>query len=314
MDDASTGELLFEIAEDGSFPDLTVAYFADNDYRSHEVGPHLALEVMERVDAALCRAFDAAGGLDRVLEDTYVIVTSDHGHCEVLAQASRAAIRLHEALGGFRQATLGRPWQEGDEIMICPNMRAAQVYLRRPNPRDVRRAMQAALADGRVDHVICRVADLDGGADRYRVESSRGGLSFWPGASGAFHAEDAFGNTWSWDGDLRVLDAAVDAGRLMWHDYPNAFERLAGVLGHPQSATLWVTARAGCEFEVPGGQPHLGGSSHGGLHALESYCPLIVAGPERVELPAHVRSIDVAPLCLRLLGIPTELRVGGPRR
>ena len=39
MDDASTGAMLLTIAEDKLFPDLTVAYFADNDYRSHEVGP-----------------------------------------------------------------------------------------------------------------------------------------------------------------------------------------------------------------------------------------------------------------------------------
>lgn len=38
MDDMSTAELLLEIAQDRAFTDFTVAYFADNDYRSHEVG------------------------------------------------------------------------------------------------------------------------------------------------------------------------------------------------------------------------------------------------------------------------------------
>jgi hypothetical protein len=85
------------------------------------------------------------------------------------------------------------------------------------------------------------------------------------------------------------------------------------VLDHPHSATVWFTARPGCEFAVPGGKPHLGGSSHGGLHALESYCPLIVAGPERVSLPAHVRTVDIAPLCLQLLGLPSPHRLGEPR-
>jgi hypothetical protein len=77
---------------------------------------------------------------------------------------------------------------------------------------------------------------------------------------------------------------------------------------------VWVTAKAGCEFEVPGSAAHVGGSSHGGLHALESYCPLIVAGPNRIDLPEHVRTIDVAPLILNLLGIPSPHRVGEPRR
>ena len=61
MDDESTGALLRELlAASPERPDLTVAYFADNDYRSHEVGPVAALPVIERVDRMLGAAFDAA--------------------------------------------------------------------------------------------------------------------------------------------------------------------------------------------------------------------------------------------------------------
>lgn len=312
MDDASTSELLFELAED-TFPDFTVAYFADNDYRSHEVGPHEALEVLDRVDRGLARAFDAAGGLDKVLQEMFVVVTSDHGHCEVLPDHDRAAICLDQILGDFKQAVLGKPWTAGDEIMICPNMRAAQVYFKRATAGDLRRAVAAVLTDARVDLAICRGVDIDGLPDRFRVDAQRGSLEFWRGSSGS-QALDAFGTTWSWQGELSVLDARVEGGRLVWGDYPNAFERLAGALEHPHSATLWVTAAPGSEFEVPGGSAHLGGASHGGLHALESYSPLIVAGPTRVELPSDLRSIDVAPLCLNLLGLPSRHRVGEPRR
>ena len=104
MDDASTGELLLEVAEDEAFADFTVAYFADNDYRSHEVGPHAALPVVERVDRALGRMFDAAGGIDHMLRDTCVIVTSDHGHCEILADDDRARF-----ISIVRSATSSRP-------------------------------------------------------------------------------------------------------------------------------------------------------------------------------------------------------------
>ena len=313
MDDESTNQMLLEVAEDGLFPDLTVAYFANNDYRSHEVGPYDALEVIERVDSGLGRAFDAAGGMEKVLAEMYVVVTSDHGHCEILADRGRAAICLDQSLSQFRQARLGQPWQDGDEIMICPNMRATQVYFRHPTPRDTRRALDCVVADPLVDLVMCRDADLDGGRDRFRIESSSSQLTFWRGATGQRCARDAFGNTWNWVGDLAVLDARMEDDGIAWGDYPNAFERLAGILEHPHSATLWATARPGCEFEVPGGGAHLGGASHGGLHALESYCPLIVAGPERIALPTHVRTVDIAPLCLNLLGLPSRHRVGGPR-
>src|SRR5687768_4335971 len=53
MDDASTGSMLQDLFAAPSRPDLTIAYFADNDYRSHEIGPHAALPVVERIDGML---------------------------------------------------------------------------------------------------------------------------------------------------------------------------------------------------------------------------------------------------------------------
>jgi hypothetical protein len=313
MDDASTGELLFEIAEDDAFADFTVAYFADNDYRSHEVGPHAALPVIEAVDRALARAFDAAGGIDRFLRDTMVIVTSDHGHCEVLADEERATIRLDRTLGDFTQAALGQPWADGDEIMICPNMRATQIYLREATPARIAAVTSRVLSDPRVDHVGWVTGDRPEGGRGYAIASSAAGrLDFWCG-SGPPDAIDGHGTTWGWLGDLAVVDAALDGRRLAWKDYPNAFERLAGALDAPNSGSIWVTAKPGCEFEVEGGKAHLGGASHGGLHALESASLLVVAGPEPVTLPESVRSVDIAPLCRQLLGLPSDRRVGDPR-
>jgi hypothetical protein len=313
MDDASSSELLFEIAEDKAFSDFTVAYFADNDYRSHEVGPYEALEVVERVDRGLGRAFDAAGGIEKVLQDMYVVITSDHGHCEVLADADRAAIHLDVDLADFKQATIGRAWRDDDEIMICPNMRSVQVYFRQPTAPALRRAVARALHNDRVELAVYRGADVDGVRDHYFLESAAGVLEFWHGSEGTSRARDAFGSVWSWRGDLAVADARVEDGELVWKDFPNAFERVAGILDHPDSATLWFTAKPGCEFEVPGTEGHYGASSHGGLHARESLCPVIVAGPERVALPEHLRSVDLAPLCMNLLGLTMRYRVGEPR-
>jgi hypothetical protein len=60
----------------------------------------------------------------------------------------------------------------------------------------------------------------------------------------------------------------------------------------------------GCEFAVPGGSVHVGGGSHAALHRLDSSTPVLLAGaPDGITLPRHFRSIDIAPLCLRMLGI-----------
>ena len=314
MDDASTGLLLAEVAEDKSFADFNVAYFADNDYRSHEIGPHAALKVVEKVDQSLATMFEAGGGMEAMLREMYVIITSDHGHCEILDDAERATIHLDKELADFKQAALGEPWQGDDELMICPNMRAAELYLRHHDAATLQRVIERALADTRVDHAFWRV-DVQGQARTgYAARNAKGSLEFWRGTGGGDSARDAFGTTWSWRGDLRVLDASVEEGVLRWSDYPNAFERIAGALDAPKSGSVWFTAKPGCEFEVPGGAAHVGGASHGGLHELESVCPFLIAGPTKIELPRHLRSVDIAPLCLELLGVPAPYRVGDPRQ
>ena len=312
MDDASTGAMLRDLAGKNALPEFTVAYFADNDYVSHEVGPVAALPVVERVDRMLGEAFEAAGGLDRFLQHTAVIVTSDHGHCEVLGDPS-SVIRLDQLLAGVRQAALGKAWKPADEVMICPNMRAAQIYVQHPTAEMIQRIATAALVDSKVDQVIWR-SHLTGGTSGYTVLTHRGRLEFGRD-SGSANAVDDFGGHWKWHGEAAALDFDHDGRRLHYRQYPNAFERIAGVLDLDKSGEIWMTAKPGAEFEVPGGKAHVGGASHGALHQLDSLSPVIIAGgaaPRR--LPLKMRSLDIAPLCMQMLGIPMRYQVGDSRK
>ena len=227
-----------------ALPDLTVAYFADNDFRSHEVGPFAALPVVERVDGMLGDAFAAAGGIDRVLADTCVIVTSDHGHCDVLDRDD-AIIRLDRVFGEFRQAELGRAWHEHDEIMICPNMRAAQIYVHRITADLVDRIAREALLDPRIDQVIWRTSNTNPGADGYTVLTSHGRLTFTRRAADSGASEDPFGGRWRWEGESDAVDLLMDGRTIEFGRYPNAFERIAGVLDFDQSGAILGHGAAG---------------------------------------------------------------------
>jgi len=311
MDDESTGAMLRDLAGADALPEFTVAYFADNDYISHKVGPVNALPVVERVDRMLGEAFEAAGGIERFLADRTVIVTSDHGHCDI--REDRAAIiRLDHLLSNFRQAELGRPWRKHDEIMICPNMRATQIYVQTPTRERIEQIAIAILQNPGVDQVIWR-SRLTGDGSGYTVDTHRGRLQFSRDGS-ASSSVDGFGGVWSWSGDAEALGLRQDGRAIESSDYPNPFERIAGVLDLDMCGEIWVTARPGCEFEVPGGEAHVGGASHGALHKLDSVSPVIIAGagaPKR--LPRHMRSVDLAPLCMEILGIPMRYKVGDPR-
>ena len=211
MDDAATGRMLKDIANEEALADFAVAYFADNDYVSHEVGPVNALPVIERVDRMLGEVFDAAGGMERFLENRAVIVTSDHGHCDVLKDRGNI-VRLDHLLADFRQADLGKPWKKQDEIMICPNMRAAQIYVRSPAPEQIERLAVAMLRHPGIDQIIWR-STSSGGHPSYTVAGSRGRLRFSRDAS-ASTCIDSFGGLWSWSGDAAVLGIS-QAGRAI---------------------------------------------------------------------------------------------------
>jgi hypothetical protein len=315
MDDASTGVMLCDLVRRGALPDFTIAYFADNDYLSHEVGPVAALTALDQIDRMLGEAFDAAGGMDRVLADTVVIVTSDHGHCDILPDGRRAVIRLDRLLANYRQAQLGRAWRAADELMICPNMRAAQIYVRAPEPQSIEAIAGAVLQDPRVDQVMWRTRLTRAGGEGYTVSTHRGRLEFARAAAAtSATGTDVFGGAWVWSGDACALAVEQDGRTILFSDYPNAFERIAGALDLDKSGEIWVTAKAGCEFEVPGGEAHVGGASHGALHKLDSLSPVIVAGgTTRHRLPRHMRLVDIAPLCMQVLGIPMRYKVGDPR-
>ena len=313
MDDASTGAMLRELMARDGLPDFTIAYFADNDYRSHEIGPVAALTVLDRIDRMLGEAFDAGGGIEHVLSDTTVVITSDHGHCDILPERDRAVICLDRLLGNFRQADLGGAWRDRDQIMICPNMRATQIYVRDGDANAVESIVADLLADSRVDQVIWRAGlsrDPDAG---YAVATHRGRLDFKRSREESAR-RDVFGGRWTWRGDAAALGVEQDGKTILFSDYPNAFERIAGVLDLDKSGEIWVTAQAGSEFEVPGGEAHVGGASHGALHKLDSLSPVIIAGGGvRRTLPHHMRSVDLAPLCMDLLGLPMRYRLGDPR-
>src|SRR5690606_9824395 len=169
MDDESTLELLAQAADTRDYGDFVLAYFADNDFRSHEVGPIEATPVLERIDKGLGDVFARFGGIDRFLEEFAVLLTSDHSHCDISASKKDATVDLEAPPGGFTPANLAKGWRDGDDIMICPNMRAAQIYFRAASRPVFERAVRCVLSDARVDQAIWEAAVVEPDLPGFRV-------------------------------------------------------------------------------------------------------------------------------------------------
>lgn len=306
--DDNTADRLIQLAEARALPDFTLAYFPDNDYRSHEVGPETALAVLEHLDSRLGQLIARYGGLEPLLDEYCLVLCGDHSQSDILAGESTAGIRLDEILGDFRIAPAGQAWGPDDQLVISINMRTGHLYLKEPTPAQFEAIIEPILADARVDQVIYRANDFGQDRTGFRIITrERGTLHFWPGDDGANTAVDRYGNAWSWCGNLSTVDGQISADNtLTFPTYPNAFERIAGGLNDKNSGHLWLTARPGYEFCLAVTNIHAGGGSHGSLHALDSTSVLLVAGASKdVVIPSHPRITDVAPLCLSILGLET---------
>lgn len=303
MGDETTSQFLLQLCEAG-LPDLTVAYFPDNDFTSHSDGPANALPAVENVDDVLGQVFEQFGGVDRTLEDLAIVVTGDHSQSPL--SQDEPGIDLDEILTDFPLVPAGTSWQSDEDIMVCTNLRSTQIYFRRPHHDDdehLKQVVRALRGCSRIDQILWRTGRE--GQWIYHVHSPHcEPLVFSPDASRfANSAQDKQGNSWSWEGDLTVVDGKVDGhGIVKFRDYPNAFERIAGAF-FEQTGDVWVTAVPGWEFVVSGVKPNTGGS-HGTLHVDDSTSPLIVAGaPAGFTFPEHPRSVDVASICRGLLGV-----------
>jgi hypothetical protein len=283
--------------------DFLLLSLPDNDWYSHKYGPDAQLRSIAQADLQLARVFEAAGGVDEFLADHAVIAMADHSQCAV-TDTIELQDELAElgVLGPSRSSASTRG--EEPRIAVCPSQRAAMVYALRESERDAMRAsvVTRALAIEGVEHVIWLARDAHDVPHEAIISSpAHGELRFCPGGP----IEDSRGGRWSIEGSLAVIDATVSDGRLHAPAYPDALARVWSALTCPSSGEVLLSAAPGYEFIDWGRQAHVGGGSHGSLHASDSLGALVMCGVALPPAqPAQWTIRDVAPLILRHFGLP----------
>ena len=275
--------------------DFLLLSLPDNDTHSHKHGPFAQVDSIAAADRQIKRMMDAAGGPDPFLEDHAVVVCSDHSQSKVEGE-----IDLFRAFDGFgvRAAQRSKP---DDEIALCPNSRAAQVYvLDRDNRRKLLPRIERTLLALEGVDLVLRMGDHPDGEAIVRGERSRSvkELRFQPRGD----LVDARGARWSVDGDLSLLGLKVEDGRISSATYPDALSRVWSALRCHSAGEVLASARPGYEFLDWGGAHHVGGGSHGSLHANDSNAALLWCGvdaPEREQWALR----DITPLILSHFGV-----------
>ena len=278
--------------------DFLLLSLPDNDTHSHKYGPEAQVTSLVGADQQIERLMHAAGGPEAFLEDHAVIVCSDHSQSEVEDE-----IDLFRAFDGFAvlPASGVRETKAGKaEIALCPSSRAAQVYVldREDRRQLVPRVVRTLLALKGVDLVMHLTDHPDGEA---AVHSRTGELRFTP------HGDltDLRGETWSVEGDRSVLALETRDGRVRSERYPDALGRAWSALRCRTAGEVIASARPGWEFLDWGRSHHIGGGSHGSLHANDSLGSLLWCGtgPDDQQVREQWTLRDVVPMVLEHFGV-----------
>jgi hypothetical protein len=132
-----------------------------------------------------------------------------------------------------------------------------------------------------------------GGARKELRFSPRGGLV------------DARGERWHVEGHLDLLALQVRDGRIESATYPDALGRAWAALRTRSGGEVLASARPGYEFQDWGGGHHVGGGSHGSLHANDSLGSLLWCGtgPDSADEREQWALRDILPMICDHFGV-----------
>jgi hypothetical protein len=272
--------------------DFLLYSLPDNDAYSHRNGPHAQVTSLAAADRQLERLMHAAGGPDEFLEQYAVIVCSDHSQAPV-----EERIRLDLAFADFDVARPSASRSAPAELALSPAQRSAMIYALDPDTaaETCSRAREVAGALDGVDLVMWR----DG--PEAIVAGRRGELRFTAGGE----LTDARGEPWSVEGDLAVLRAEIQDGRILSTEYPDGLGRVWSALNCPTAGDILLSAAPGYEFVDWGGSDHVGGGSHGSLHRTDSLGALLWCGtgPDSRSARDQWSLRDIAPMIRSHFGL-----------
>lgn len=276
------------------------AAFTGVDKTSHATG-HGSPAVLE----ALRIVDDAVGSIRRTLEardewrNTWLWVTSDHGHSPVRQHEDLAAV-----VEGFGYRVLTHPWvlraRPTAAVMVSGNA-MAHVYLElglrnRPFAAGLgaagQRLAERLLARESVDLLMLPIDP------QTCAVLSRGSLALVRCAGRRYSYQTEEGDPLGVGESFAAVDAS-EAHDLLRHTcYPDAVVQIAGITASARSGDIILSARPGWDFRARYEPiPHV--SSHGALHRDHMLVPFLTSRPLDVT---PRRTADLMPTALAALG------------
>lgn len=301
FNDTFSGRIAAQLIRERQQPDFMVVYFPDNDKYSHQHGPLRSGFSIEYADKQVASVLSEFVTWEKALEENVIIITGDHAQSTV-GLGQEYLINLDRDLKSFKRLKFtGEASEDEDnyEIAICPNERMAFIYLLQRKDEILPEVVGILARDPRNAQVAWKASEsrfcvVQGGTEKRLFFSCTGPY------------QDVYGQTWSYEGDLSVVDAHVMGEQIIeFGKFPDAFNRLITALEARSGSKIAVSAASGYEYFAVGAPIHPGGGSHGSLEEEDSTVPMIVAGmPVNLD---HARIIDLFPMILNHFGLRSRV-------
>jgi hypothetical protein len=288
-DKFTESELKYLIERD-MLPALTIAYFPDLDLRIHKKGRKYSKGI-EKLDKQLQKILNSYRTWEEALTNNIWIILGDNGQAWVENSRNKALIDLRKLLESYRIPKLRAKITTSDEVILCTNERMCFIYSLDAERVPLENLAKTLQKDERIDVIAWE-------KENSIVVTSgiqAGQLIFRPSGD----LIDEYGQSWSIEGELSILDLSIINNKIGYGAYPDALARLYTSFFSHEGDYLVVNAKPGYEFKAESSPTHVGGGSHGGLHEQDSLVPMIVTGTD--TKPKNLRILDVKDWLLSLI-------------
>lgn len=285
-----------ELVKNHQLPQFSIVYLPDHDKNVHKHGP-MDIKGIKEMDQQLQTILDTFESWEQALENHIWILIGDNGQSRITNNKETASVDLRKLLQPFKITKLRKGVRKEDDIVLAINLRSCFIYSLNTNEVPISAIVEKLQSDDRIE-IIAWKSD-----DWYFVTSSGTDETFKFKPNGDF--KDIYNQTWKIDGDESILDLKVEGQGIDYGDFPDALKRLHSSLTSHEGDFVVTTVKPDYQFIGESTPTHVGGASHGGIHANDTNIPMIVTGTN--STPKYLRMVDMKEWILQLTADEDEI-------
>ncbi len=242
------------------------------------------------------------------LDETLIMIGSDHGLSQTHSHFDTLQFLNRQGYKTFYYPNIFKHLRSADAACMVSGNGMTNVYIKSPDGwcRKCTFEELNPLVDKLIErHEIDIVAGLDE-KGRSRIRSSKGEAVAWL-EDGSIRYECIEGDPLGYNGMPNKLSQAEALEYSYNTDYPDALIQLIQLFEAPRTGDLVLSASPGFDLRAKHENPeHY--SSHGALTRDHMLVPFVINTPLNTK---YVRSVDIYPTILSLMGIPIPGNIDG---